>query len=159
MCLVPYKYHLQGRKGAVSHKDTVSQEGGCRGTRMGKSPWGVDKPRVDVHQEQTREALEREKLRPTMGTWFITSCLCRQASMHKASILIIYRGLMLSLFHCGVSYSELSFYHKELTPYDFPGDLFKICSKEQVGLFATENILILGLAANRRNILTSQTHL
>lgn len=62
-------------------------------------------------------------------------------------------------FTVGFLPSELSFYHKETTSYDFPGDLVKICSKEQEGLFATQNTSITELAANRNNILTSQTHL
>jgi hypothetical protein len=41
---------------------------------------------------------------------------------------------MIFLLHCGASDSEISFYQKELAPYDFPGDLFKITLKGTGGV-------------------------
>lgn len=115
--------------------------------------------RDDVGQQQTREALERETLRSRLDAWFISSCLCRRALSPTASTPDYIPRLRLALFRYGRFPSELSFYLKETAPYDFPGDLFKICSQEQEGLFATQNISIMGLAANRNNILTSEAHL
>lgn len=40
--LMSYKYHLQGYKGAMSHKDAMSLEGGCR-RKSGKEPSGHTK--------------------------------------------------------------------------------------------------------------------
>lgn len=62
---------------------------------------------------------------------------------------------MLFLHIAGASSSEISSFHKELVPHDFPGDLFKISSKKQVELFSTQNIPTTEPAANIRNILTS----
>lgn len=156
VCLVSYKYHLQGQKETAAHKDSGSMEGEGKRVSLGKSHSQL---RDDVGQQQTREALEREKLRSRLGAWFISSCLCRRALSPTASTPDYIPRLMLALFHYGGFPSELSFYLNETAPYDFPGDLFKICSQEQEGLFATQNISIMGLAANRNNILTSQAHL